>query len=151
MLHFDSDYMRGCHPEVMERLATTNLEQHPGYGDDSYTKAAKDAIIKACDLDDADVYFLVGGTQTNATVLDALMGRWQGVLCTETAHINVHEAGAIEATGHKVIALPSADGKLTDGQIKQYLLSRRDLGAHGAAGSCLHHSAHGDRNPLLAP
>lgn len=92
MLHFDSDYMEGAHPEVMRRLMETNLEQTPGYGTDRYTLESRQLICRSCGVPDAKVYFLVGGTQTNATVIDGLLARHEGVLCAETAHINVHEA-----------------------------------------------------------
>lgn len=122
MLHFDCDYMRGCHPEIMRRLAETNLEQHPGYGYDPYSDRARALILEACGLGDkASVSFLAGGTQTNAVVLDCLLGQWQGVICADTGHINVHEAGAIEACGHKVIALPSADGKLSAETVRSWV------------------------------
>lgn len=123
MLHFDCDYMRGCHPEIMRRLAETNLEQHPGYGHDHYSDRARALILEACRLGDkASVSFLAGGTQTNAVVLDCLLGQWQGVICADTGHINVHEAGAIEACGHKVIALPSTDGKLSAKAVRDWVL-----------------------------
>lgn len=112
MIHFDTDYMEGAHPEVMRRLLETNLEQTPGYGCDDYTARAKDLIREACGQPQAAVQFLVGGTQTNATVIDALLARHEGVLAAESAHINVHEAGAIEASGHKVLTLPAHDGKV---------------------------------------
>ena len=121
MLHFDSDYMEGAHPKVMERLIATNLEQTPGYGSDKYTKRAKDLIRDAVGNPDAQVYFLVGGTQTNATVIGALLRGSEAVIAADTGHINVHEAGAIEATGHKVISLPSHDGKLDAGELDRYL------------------------------
>lgn len=121
MLHFDSDYMRGAHPEVMRRLVETNLEQTPGYGADCYTQNARKLILEACGLEDGDVFLLVGGTQTNSTVIDGLLGRHEGVLAAESAHINVHESGAIEATGHKVITLPSHDGKLAAATVDCYV------------------------------
>lgn len=121
MLHFDCDYMRGCHSEILEKLACTNLEQHPGYGRDEYTAKAKELILNACGLEDADIYLLVGGTQTNAVILDCLVGSWQGIICADTGHINVHEAGAVEAKGHKVISLPSKDGKITADDVRKYL------------------------------
>ena len=92
MLHFDTDYMEGAHPEVMRRLMETNLEQTSGYGSDDYTCHARELIRQACGQPEAGVYFLVGGTQTNATVIDGLLARHEGVLGAETAHINVHEA-----------------------------------------------------------
>ena len=121
MIHFDTDYMEGAHPEVMRRLLETNLEQTPGYGCDDYTARAKDLIREACGQPQAAVQFLVGGTQTNATVIDALLARHEGVLGAESAHINVHEAGAIEATGHKVLTLPQYDGKVKAADVEAYI------------------------------
>lgn len=121
MIHFDCDYMEGAHPEVMRRLMETNLEQTSGYGNDPYTRQARDLIRHACDQPEAAVYLLVGGTQTNATVIDGLLAHHEGVLATETAHINVHEAGAIEASGHKVLTLPHHNGKLQADEVETYL------------------------------
>lgn len=121
MIHFDTDYMEGAHPEVMRRLLETNLEQTPGYGCDDYTARAKDLIREACGQPQAAVQFLVGGTQTNATVIDALLARHEGVLAAESAHINVHEAGAIEASGHKVLTLPAHDGKVLAADVEAYI------------------------------
>lgn len=121
MLHFDTDYMEGAHPSVMARLVETNLEQTPGYGTDDYTKAAKVLICKALETDNVDLQFLVGGTQTNATVIDALLLHHEGVIAAETAHINVHESGAIEASGHKVLTLPSHEGKLDADEVETYI------------------------------
>lgn len=112
MLHFDCDYMEGACPEIIDRLRATNLEQTPGYGTDDYCRSARERIRQACSQPEAAVHFLVGGTQTNATVIDALLRRHEGAVCADTGHINVHEAGAIEASGHKVLALPGRDGKL---------------------------------------
>ena len=106
MIYFDSDYMAGAHPEVMRRLVETNLEHTVGYGCDYYTERAVNLIREACGVPEAKVALLVGGTQTNATVIDGVLARHEGVLAAESAHINVHEAGAIEATGHKVLTLP---------------------------------------------
>lgn len=121
MLHFDCDYMEGAHPDVMRRLLDTNLEQTPGYGCDPYTAHARELIRQACDAPQAEVHFLVGGTQTNATVIDGLLRRHEGVLAAESGHINVHEAGAIEAAGHKVLTLPSHDGKVRACDVERYL------------------------------
>ncbi|MBQ8225447.1 MAG: low specificity L-threonine aldolase [Bacteroides sp.] len=121
MLHFDSDYMEGAHPELMCRLMETNLEQTVGYGNDEYTARAKELIKKACLCPEARVHFLVGGTQTNATVIDGLLARHEGVMAAESAHINVHEAGAIEASGHKVLTLPSYEGKVRAADVEQYV------------------------------
>jgi len=123
MLHFDSDYMRGAHPEVMRRLMETNLEQSVGYGSDEYTRQAGQLILDACGLNagTSKVVFLVGGTQTNATVIDSFLQSHQGVICAETGHINVHEAGAVEATGHKVLTLPSHEGRIAVGELNAYI------------------------------
>lgn len=120
-LHFDTDYMRGACPEIMSRLAETNMEQTPGYGSDIYTEHAGRLIKQACGLPEAEVFFLVGGTQTNATVIDGVLSRHEGVIATETGHINVHEAGAVEATGHKVLTLPSHEGKLDAAELDRYI------------------------------
>lgn len=121
MLYFDSDYMEGAHPEVMKRLVETNLEHSIGYGFDSYCVEAREAIRKACDAPDALVQFLVGGTQTNATVIDAILRRHEGVMAAQTAHINVHESGAIEHSGHKILPLPSHDGKVLAEEVDDYI------------------------------
>lgn len=122
MLRFDSDYMEGAAPEIIERLAATNLLQTSGYGTDELCASARERIRAACAAPDAAVHFLVGGTQTNAAALDQLLRPWEGVLAVASGHINVHEAGAIEACGHKVIALPDAGGagKLTAEQVRAY-------------------------------
>lgn len=120
-LHFDTDYMEGAHPAVMQRLMETNLEHTVGYGSDEYSDQARELIRKACGAPDAFVQFLVGGTQTNATVLDALLRRHEGVLCAETAHINVHESGAVEHSGHKVLTLPSHAGKVDAAEVEDYI------------------------------
>ena len=111
-LFFASDYMEGAHPAILNRLLETNLEHTAGYGLDEYSEAAREKIRAACEAPEAAVFFLVGGTQTNATVLGALLRPWQGVVAAETGHIAVHEAGAIEFGGHKVLTLPQRDGKL---------------------------------------
>lgn len=121
MLHFDTDYMRGAHPEVMRRLVETNLIQTPGYGSDEFTARATQKVLQACGLTEGKVLFLAGGTQTNATVIDSIVEREQGVLAVETAHINVHEAGAVEAHGHKVLTLPSHNGKMDADELQRWL------------------------------
>ncbi|MBR2127595.1 MAG: low specificity L-threonine aldolase [Bacteroidales bacterium] len=121
MIYFNSDYMAGAHPEVMRRLVDTNSEATVGYGCDQYTARATDLIRKACDAPDARVHLLVGGTQTNATVIDGLLARHEGVLAADSGHINVHEAGAIEATGHKVLTLPHKDGKVNAEDVDRYI------------------------------
>lgn len=121
MIRFNCDYLEGAHPKIMQRLMETNLEQTAGYGMDEYTMSAKEKIKAACECEDATVYFLVGGTQTNATMLDSLLKGYEGVIAADTGHINVHEAGAVEFTGHKVIALPSVNGKVTAEDASAYL------------------------------
>ena len=118
MILFNSDYTEGAHPRIMQRLMETNLEQTVGYGEDEYCEAARAAIRKVCDAPEADVHFLVGGTQANFTVISSALRSFQGVLCADSGHINVHETGAVEATGHKVLALPGLDGKITAKQVK---------------------------------
>ena len=117
MLYFNNDYSEGCHPRILERLSLTNFEQTPGYGMDGYCLRAAALIKKLCNNDMLDVHFLVGGTQTNLTVIASLLRPHQGVIGAESAHIEVHESGSIEATGHKVLTLPSADGKITAAQV----------------------------------
>lgn len=121
MIYFNCDYMAGAHPEVLDALCRTNLLKSVGYGFDSYTLEAKSAILKACGLEEGEVFFLQGGTQTNKTVIDRLLSRNDGVICCDTGHINVHEAGAIEADGHKVIPLKGIDGKLDASAVDHFL------------------------------
>lgn len=118
MIYFNNDYSEGCHRRILERLVQSNFEQTPGYGADPYCAKAAEHIRRLCGMDDLHVHFLVGGTQTNLTVIDAVLRPHQGVLGAKTAHIQVHETGAVEATGHKVLSLPSDDGKLTADQIE---------------------------------
>ncbi len=118
MLRFESDYEEGAHPRILELLTATNLDQTPGYGEDRYSDEARSLIRAACAAPEADVHFLVGGTQTNFIVIESALRPWQGVLCAENGHINVHETGAVEATGHKVLALPAHEGKITAAQIR---------------------------------
>lgn len=119
MIRFDSDYIEGAHPSILDALVMSNLEQHIGYGCDEYCERARNIIREHCKDVSLGVEFLVGGTQANVTVIDALLHCYQGVISAESGHINVHETGAPEATGHKVIALPSADGRLSLEQIKE--------------------------------
>ena len=109
MLSFESDYIAGAHPEILRRLAETNLESLSGYGTDRYCERAKEKIRKACGLKDAQVELLTGGTQTNAIVISSMLKDHEGVIAAETGHVNVHEAGAIEYTGHKVLAISEQD------------------------------------------
>ena len=132
MLFFECDYTEGACPEIMNRLVETNYMQTPGYGEDVICDSARAKIRKACNAEHADVHFLVGGTQANFTVIASILRPYQGVVCAETGHINVHETGAVEATGHKVLALPSTTGKITAEQVKAY------YDAHWADGSHEH-------------
>ena len=120
-ISFTSDYMEGAHPLIMQRLMETNLEKTPGYGTDAYCEAAKAKIRSACHAPEGEIFFLVGGTQTNATVIDGLLQSYQGVIAAETGHIGVHEAGAIEFGGHKVLTLPHKNGKINAEQIEKLL------------------------------
>ena len=126
MVYFNNDYCEGCHPRILEKLYETNLVQTPGYGVDEYCRQAADHIRRHCGSNDLDVHFLVGGTQANLTVIDASLRSHQGALCAVSGHINVHETGAVEATGHKVLALPSEDGKITARQVREYVTAHRN-------------------------
>lgn len=121
MLNFESDYNNGTHPEILRRLCETNDEVLTGYGADKFCTCAKEKIKKACGRDDAEVFFTVGGTQTNMIVIDSLLNGFEGVVSVNTGHINGHEAGAIEFTGHKILALPHTLGKLMPDVLKNYL------------------------------
>lgn len=121
MLSFNCDYMEGAHPDILDRLLETNLERTPGYGEDAYTRSAKEKIRRECGCPDAEVFFLVGGTQTNAAVIRGLLRPHEGVIAAQTGHINVHEAGAVEAGGHKVLALPQREGKLAAAEVRGWL------------------------------
>ena len=121
MIYLNTDYMAGAHPEVMEALNKTNMYHTPGYGEDEFTTKAKQLILKKCGIEDGACFFMVGGTQTNVTVIDRILNRNDGVLAADTSHINVHEAGAVEAWGHKILTLQNHDGKISATQIKEYL------------------------------
>ncbi|MEE0955424.1 MAG: beta-eliminating lyase-related protein [Eubacterium sp.] len=120
MLHFTSDYMEGAAPEILEKLAATNLEQTEGYGLDPYSDSAREKIRLACGAPDGEIYFLIGGTQTNETILSTILAPYQGVLAAKTAHVNTHEAGAIEHGGHKVLTLEGRDAKLSGEDVREY-------------------------------
>ncbi len=119
MLYFNNDYSEGCHPEILNALTQTNFLQTPGYGTDGYCESAANHIRALCKKPDLAVHFLVGGTQANLTVIDAALRPHQGVIGAVSAHIHVHETGAVEATGHKVLSLPSENGKLSAAQIRE--------------------------------
>lgn len=123
MLFFVNDYAKGVHPKILNALQTINLTPNIGYGYDDYSQSAKQKLRNICKKPDADIHFLVGGTQTNATIIKAMLAPYQGVISADTGHINTHEAGAIEATGHKVLTLPHQQGKITAKQVEQYLIN----------------------------
>ena len=125
MIYFTSDYCEGCHEKILQRLIATNMEQTSGYGTDEYCERARERIRRECGREDAHVHFLVGGTQTNLTVIDAALRPHQAVVCAQSGHIHVHETGAVEATGHKILALPSSDGKITACQVRALVTSHR--------------------------
>ena len=129
MIYFHNDYSEGCHEKVLQRLIETNMEQTTGYGEDPYCAAAAEKIKACCGRDDIDVHFLVGGTQANLTVIDAALRPHQGALCAVSGHINVHETGAVEATGHKVLPLPSGDAKITAAQVEEAVWAHRNDGS----------------------
>lgn len=121
MLSFESDYNNGTHPKILEKLNSTNSEQLPGYGTDKYCESAINKIKKICNCPNADVHFLVGGTQTNQIVINSILNQYEGVISAKTGHINIHEAGAIEFTGHKVMEVPSENGKIIIEELAKYL------------------------------
>jgi len=117
MINLSSDYLEGCHPAILKKMSEINLEQIPAYGEDECCREAADLIRKKFACPDADVHFAVGGTQANSLVISSILKPYEGVLCAETGHINVHETGAIEATGHKVLPMQAKDGLVTSAQI----------------------------------
>lgn len=121
MIHFECDYNNGCHEKILESLIKTNEVRQSGYGFDEYTISAAEKIRNTIGCPDADVFLLVGGTQTNAVVISALLQQYEGVLAAESGHIGVHEAGAIEFTGHKVLTIPGHDGKICSAELQKYL------------------------------
>lgn len=120
MLSFENDYSATACPQIIARMQQIQNETHPGYGTDDYCKAAASKIRALCDSPESDIWFLTGGTQTNQVVIDSITAQYAGVVCADSAHINTHEAGAIEATGHKVLALPQQDGKIAAPQLDDY-------------------------------
>ena len=130
MYQFNSDYLEGADPQVLAALTATNSEQTPGYGEDAHCANARKMILDWAECPDGAVHFLVGGTQANLTVISAALRPWEGVISAVTGHINVHETGAIEATGHKVLALPEKDGKLTAAQVADFVRTHREDATH---------------------
>lgn len=121
MLSFASDYMEGAHEKILDKLRETNMEQLSGYGTDEYCERAKRKIKELCRCDHGEVFFLTGGTQTNQIVIGSMLASYKGVIAAESGHVNVHEAGAIELTGHKVLALPEHAGKICGEELREYL------------------------------
>lgn len=121
MLSFTCDYTQGAHPAILEHLFATNFQQEPGYGEDVFTASAREKIRTACACPEAAVYLLVGGTQTNSTIIASLLHDVEGAVAVETGHIAVHEAGAVEYTGHKVLTMPAHEGKMDASELKAYL------------------------------
>jgi len=119
MLRFECDYAEGAHPSILKRLMETNMMQTPGYGTDDFCKSAKEKIKKICKNENCDIHFVSGGTQANLIVISSILKPYQGVISADTGHINTHETGAIEATGHKVLAIKSGDGKLKAAQVQE--------------------------------
>lgn len=121
MISFESDYIAGAHPKVLQRLMETNMEPLSGYGTDKYCESAKEKIRKACGCPQAEIHFLVGGTQTNAIVISSMLKAYEGVIAAKTGHVSLHEAGAIEYTGHKVLEIAQENGKIVPDHLKEYL------------------------------
>ena len=121
MVSFESDYIVGAHPKVLERLIETNMEQLSGYGSDRYCESAKQKIRAACGCPEADIHFIVGGTQTNMIVISSMLRPYEGVVAAKTGHVAVHEAGAIECSGHKVLEVPEHAGKMDPVELKNYI------------------------------
>jgi len=126
MYLFDNDYSEGAHPNILKAIVTANLDQTLGYGEDAYTKKAQDMIRELVASKDADVYFITGGTLTNIVVLSHILRPYEAVIATDEAHIYTHETGAIEATGHKVIALDNVNGKLDVDEVEKVILAHKD-------------------------
>ncbi len=126
MIRFESDYTQGAVPEILEALIKTNMEQTPGYGEDKYCLSAADKIRKELKCDSAAVHFLVGGTQTNFTFIASCLRPHEGVISASTGHINVHETGAVEATGHKILPIESFDGKIKAEDIEAMVVAHEN-------------------------
>ena len=130
MIRFQCDYAEGAHPSILKKLEETNFDQTAGYGMDPYCDSARERIKKLCNNENVDVHFLVGGTQTNFTVISSVLRPYQGVIAAHTGHINVHETGAVEATGHKVLPILSEDGKITAAQVREMCNAHWDDADH---------------------
>ena len=131
MIHFECDYLEGAHPRILQRLVQTNMEQTPGYGEDEHCRKARELIGERCGINPSQIHFLVGGTQANSTIIDAILRPYQGVISAITGHINVHESGAVEMNGHKVLAIPGKGGKLTADGISAFCNAHYADATHG--------------------
>lgn len=129
-LSFASDYLEGAHPAILRRLAETNLLQTAGYGLDEFSESARNRIRAACGTPEADVFFLVGGTQTNAVMIDSMLRPYQGVIAADSGHVSLHEAGAIEYGGHKVLTIPEEEGKISAAAVEKRLISYQNDANH---------------------
>lgn len=136
MQKFTSDYMEGAHPRILEALAIANMEKNEGYGRDGHCERARELIRSACQAPDAEIHFLVGGTQANETVISSLLRPWEGVLCVESAHVSTHEAGAIEHGGHKVLTIPGHEGKLRAEDVRSWVRAFLDDPNHEHEVAC---------------
>lgn len=123
MLNFESDYIQGAHPKILEKLIETNFEPLSGYGCDKYSESAKEKIKVACGKEDVQVFLLTGGTQTNQIVIDTMLSKYESVICADTGHINAHEAGAVEFTGHKILTLNNYLGKIDADELKEFIVN----------------------------
>ena len=121
MISFENDYVEGAHPRILQKLAETNLEQMEGYCEDIYCKSAREKIRQVCACPEAEVYFLMGGTQTNKVVIDSMLQIYEGVVSAQTGHVNMHESGAIESTGRKVLPILQHGGKIEAQDLEAYL------------------------------
>ena len=130
MISFENDYAEGAHPAILQRLLDTNLIQQSGYGNDCWSESAAEKIRAACHVPNADIRFIVGGTQTNAVVIGTVLAPYEGVIAADTGHINVHEAGAIEYTGHKVLTVPHHEGKICARELEEYIARFYADGSH---------------------
>lgn len=130
MLYFSCDYAEGCHPKLLEALTRTNMVSTPGYGEDDFCRSAKEKIRSYINCPNADIYFLVGGTQTNQLVIDSMLSNFDGVVSAKTGHVACHEAGAIEYSGHKVLEIPGYEGKMHAEDLKKYLKDFYDDANH---------------------
>lgn len=130
MVHFSNDYSKGIHPQILKKLEEVNTDAFAGYGMDTYSASATEKIRQACNCPEADIYYLIGGTQVNSTVIATMLKPYEGVIAAETGHIYVHEAGAVEYTGHKVLAIPHHNGKIDTDELRNYLTGFYEDGNH---------------------